>query len=170
MSEQKEQGLKPCPFCGGKALAWTYRCVAMACCDDSDCPGREIKCPFEVWNTRPLEAQAAEIAELRAWKNASYTDENGTVWTRPEPWAYSQAAKAIDKHRARALAAEKALATAREDALEEAAEVASLTKLEADDDEQAGDDEWLSRTSANHRSDTIAASIRALKTKEHSHG
>lgn len=52
-----------------------------------------------------LAALDAAISLLRApVADETYTDDNGTVWTRPTAWAYAQVCKALDKWRAAASA------------------------------------------------------------------
>lgn len=131
MSEQKEQGLD-IPLIADLKIA----CAEVG---EGTLEGENIQCAIDL-----LEAQAAEIAELR-------TEVDGLRIIQ----AYSsQLLKQRD-------AAETALATAREDALEEAAKVA----------DNAAD---IVRIGVMHARAVcgadIAQFIRALKTKEPSHG
>jgi len=45
------------------------------------------------------EGTLKKAEEIEASLNETYTDENGTVWTRPTAWAYAAACKANDKNR-----------------------------------------------------------------------
>jgi hypothetical protein len=56
--------LKPCPFCGGKALLWTRRGEKMGCCDDIECPARNVVFTVEEWNTRPTPDTTGKCGEL----------------------------------------------------------------------------------------------------------
>ena len=59
--------LKPCPFCGGKAID-SFRGVG---CADDFCPGVHIRCSESEWNTRP----APELPE-------GYRETNETHWQK----------------------------------------------------------------------------------------
>ena len=48
---------------------------------------------------KELAAANARIAELEATLNETYTDDFGTVWTRPTAWAYAAVCNANDKNR-----------------------------------------------------------------------
>lgn len=69
-----------------------------------------------------LEAENARLVR-DAKKFAAKLAIKGGNENYPTLWAYEQACAALDKHRARAEAAEEKLATARNDALEEAARI-----------------------------------------------
>ena len=43
-----------------------------------------------------LAAANARIAELEATLNETYTDDFGTVWTRPTAWAYAAVCKVLN--------------------------------------------------------------------------
>lgn len=39
---------------------------------------------------------AAEVVRLKSWRDETFTDERGTTWTRPEPWAYYAACRTLN--------------------------------------------------------------------------
>ena len=66
--------LKPCPFCGGKAMLFKHGPTALACCASDNCPGWSIvRCTPDAWNTRApdqaeaLRQEADVIRHIRNW-------------------------------------------------------------------------------------------------------
>lgn len=134
MSEQKEQGL-------------VARLRTTGDIDRSD--GRLWQLPIVREAADALEAQAAEIAKLRA--------------------VIESLQMAIQEPLARAQAAETALATAREDVMEEAAKDCDRVEKRFNDKARISNGDVYALGVAGGAG-ICAENIRALKTKEPSHG
>ena len=86
MTEPTQQNLKPCPFCGGKGIIGTYRCVT----DYKwvDCERCFATAPsLGQWNKRDYEA---EIRVLKIQLGKCIIQENETLATAAaHGWGYN---------------------------------------------------------------------------------
>lgn len=106
---RKAVALEACPFCGGEGVfcrggssGW-IRCLTCHC---ETTPEISDHLAIAAWNRRAAPRTPASTGE------DTYTDEAGTVWSRPTAYAYAAACKALWKHRDAALPLSSGLQTA----------------------------------------------------------
>src|SRR5690606_21395452 len=95
----------PCPSCG-PVRPWRKEMVEKNLPPLPDSCMITYEFPDGAYDSESMTAygRACYEAAISAHRvdDDTYTDENGTVWTRPTAWAYAQACKARDKWQAKA--------------------------------------------------------------------